>query len=98
MLRGMKMFCGVFVLRGVAAADVAASQAKTQMYPTVAHLKALFAAFGLGFDAFDLIEMRTSIGHCGSLSLIHTVMRTGRITLRLESECEPENACRLARK
>jgi len=62
----MKMFCGVFVFRGVAAADVAAAQAQAQVHPTVAHLQALFAALGLWFNAFDLIEVRTVIGHNSS--------------------------------
>src|SRR5260370_27397836 len=36
------------------------------MHPTVAHLQALFAALGLWFNAFDLIEVRTVIGHNSS--------------------------------
>src|SRR6266436_4209776 len=36
------------------------------MHPTVAHLQALFAALGLWFNAFDLIEVRTVIGHHSS--------------------------------
>ena len=61
MLGSAKMFCGVFVFRRIAAADVAATQAQAEMHPTVAHLKALFAAFCLcldgRLDAIDLIEM-----------------------------------------
>jgi len=65
MVGGVKVFRGVFVLRGVAAADVAAGETQAQMEPSVAHLEALFAAFGLGLDALDLIEMRASFGHSG---------------------------------
>src|SRR5215471_9195288 len=43
-----------------------AGQAQAQIHPTVAHLEALFAAFGLGLDALDLIEMGASLGHAGS--------------------------------
>ena len=57
------MFCGVFVFRGVAAADVAAAQTQAQVHPTVAHLQTLFAALGLRLDGLDLIEVRTIFGH-----------------------------------
>jgi hypothetical protein len=67
MLGGVKMFCGVLVLRGVAAADVTATQTQAEVHPGVAHLEALFAAFGLGLDALDLIEMGTSVSHGGLL-------------------------------
>src|SRR5260370_21951627 len=36
------------------------------MHPTVADLQALFAALGLWFNAFNLIEVRTVIGHNSS--------------------------------
>jgi hypothetical protein len=65
MFGGMKMFRGVFVLRGIAATDVTTTQTQAQMHPTVAHLKAFFAAFTLRFDFANLIEMSTSIGHVG---------------------------------
>lgn len=67
MFCGVKMFRGVFVLRRIAAAYVAASQAQAQMDPTVAHLEAFFAAFGLRFDFANLIEVRTAIGHVSLL-------------------------------
>jgi hypothetical protein len=67
MLGGVEVFCGVFVLRGITTADVAASQAQAQMHPSVAPLEALLAAFGLWLHTFDLIEMGTGIGHAGLL-------------------------------
>jgi hypothetical protein len=67
MFGGVEVFCGVLVLRGVAAADVAAGQTQAQMHPNVAHFETLFAAFGLWLNALDLIEVRTSIGHAGLL-------------------------------
>ncbi len=66
MFRSLKMLCGVFVFRRVAAADVATAQAQPQMHPTVAHLQAFFAALGLWFNGFNLIEVRTVIGHNSS--------------------------------
>jgi hypothetical protein len=66
MFGGVEVLGSVFVLRGVAAADVAATQAQAQVHPGVAHLEALFAAFRFWLDAFDLIEVGASIGHAGS--------------------------------
>jgi len=63
MFCGVKMFGGVLVFRGVATANVAATQAQAQMHPTIAHLEAFFAAFGLGFYFLNLIEVGTGIGH-----------------------------------
>jgi len=63
MLHGPKVFCGVLVFRGVATTNMAAAQTQAQMNPSVAHLEAFFAAFGLWFDGPDLIEVRTRFGH-----------------------------------
>ena len=43
----MEMLGGVLVFGRVAAADVAALHAQSEMYPGVAHLQALFAALGV---------------------------------------------------
>ena len=43
-LRGVKMFCCVAIFRRITAADVAASQAHTQVNPSPAHLETFFAA------------------------------------------------------
>ena len=54
----MKMLCRVLVLRGIAAADMAALEAQPQMHPAVAHLQALLAAIGwMRTDLSDLTEM-----------------------------------------
>ena len=63
MLRGMKMFCGVFVLGRVTTSDMTAAQAQAQMHPAIAHLQTLFAAPGLRLHVLDLIEMRTVFRH-----------------------------------
>jgi len=67
MLHGPKVFCGVLVFRGVATADVAAAQTQAQMNPSVAHLKAFFAALGLWFDGLELLEVRARFSHVGLL-------------------------------
>lgn len=63
MFRGVEMLGGVLVFGGVAAANVAASEAETQVDPGIAHFEALFAAFGFWFYIFDLIEMGADAGH-----------------------------------
>jgi hypothetical protein len=52
---GVKMFRGVLIFGGVATTDVSALAAKTKMYPGIAHLQALFAAFSVRLDVFDMI-------------------------------------------
>src|SRR5271157_1403620 len=72
MLRAMKVFGGVLVLRGIAAAHIAAFKAQSQMHPGVAELDAIFADVHLGVLDFDLIEMCAGFGHnaplCGQRS------------------------------
>jgi hypothetical protein len=63
MFCGVEVFCGVLVLGGIAATDVAANEAEPEMHPGVMHLEALLAAFRFGFDGADLIEMGTLVGH-----------------------------------
>jgi hypothetical protein len=62
-LRGAKMLGGVLVLRGIAAAHVAADLAKPQVHPSVAHFDALLADMNLGFEVANLIGVRASVGH-----------------------------------
>lgn len=59
MLGVVKVLGGVLILRGIAAAHLAALQAHSQMHPGVAGLDALFADVLVCPDDFDLIEMRT---------------------------------------
>jgi hypothetical protein len=65
----VKMLGGMFVLGTVAATDMSARQTQPQMNPTVAHLQALFAALGLGFDGTNLIGMGTNFSHVASQAL-----------------------------
>jgi hypothetical protein len=48
---------GVFVLRGVAAADVTAGLAEPQVHPRVTHLQALLASCGVRRHIFYLLEV-----------------------------------------
>jgi len=59
----MKVFAGMFVLRGIAASHVPAYKAHSQMYPAVSHLHALFANVRTGRCDFDLIGMCASCCH-----------------------------------
>jgi hypothetical protein len=49
MLRCVEVRAGMTVLRRVAAADVTAFKAHTQMHPAIAALQAFFAAFAARF-------------------------------------------------
>ena len=57
MLSGVEVLGGVFVLGGVAATDVAALEAEAEVDPGVAGLEALLAAFGVGVNVADLVEV-----------------------------------------
>src|ERR1700691_5290332 len=59
---GMKVLGGVFVLGGIAAADMAALQAQSQVNPRVAGFQTLFAATGVWLHFFDLVQM-CAAGH-----------------------------------
>jgi hypothetical protein len=58
-----EMLGGMLVFGRIAAADVAAFAANAEMHPSVAHLKALFAALGLWLDVFDLALMPAGLAH-----------------------------------
>ncbi len=58
----MKVFCRVLVLGRIAAADVATFHAQPEMYPGVAHLQALFAAFGMRRYLVNMAKVR-AIAH-----------------------------------
>jgi hypothetical protein len=62
MLRGMKMFRGVLVFGGIATADVAAGQAKPQVYPGIVHFETLLATVRLRLHVMNLVEM-CAFGH-----------------------------------
>jgi hypothetical protein len=57
----VKMLGGMLILRGIAAADVAAFQADPQMDPAVAHFHTLLAAFRPRLGSRTLLQMLTSL-------------------------------------
>src|SRR5579864_6391966 len=63
MLRLMKMFGGVLILRRVAAAYVTALETQAQMHPGVMHLKTFLAAFAAGSNFLDLFLMTARFRH-----------------------------------
>jgi hypothetical protein len=65
MMHFVEVLGGVFVFGGVAAANVAAGEAETEMDPGVAHFEAFFAAFGFGLGGFDFVDV--GAGFCGHM-------------------------------
>jgi hypothetical protein len=59
MLSLMKMFGGVLVLGRIAAADVTADEALSQVDPRIAHLQALLAAFAAGLNLANFFYVWT---------------------------------------
>ena len=53
----VEVFGCMLVLRRIAAADISANHAQTQVHPGIAHLYAFFANMRVGALDFDLIEM-----------------------------------------
>jgi hypothetical protein len=56
-LGAVEVFGGVFVLGGIAAANVSAFEAETKVDPGVTHFQALFATVGVGIDLVDVREV-----------------------------------------
>src|SRR6266404_2214245 len=78
--RRMKMFRGVFVLRRVAAAHVAADQAQAQVHPAVACFQALLASLCIRLNVPDLIQMRALVHKRTLFQLIPPVASQTRYT------------------
>jgi hypothetical protein len=55
---GVKMLCGMFVLRVVATTHLAAGQTFPEVHPGVTHLEALLAAIAARFHVSDLALVR----------------------------------------
>jgi hypothetical protein len=62
-LGAVKMLGGMLILGGIAAPNVAAGKAHSQMDPRISALQTFFAAVGIGFYMIDLIEVRTDFRH-----------------------------------
>ena len=57
MLGGVKVLGCVLILRAVAASNVAAAQAKTEMDPPIAHLETLLTTARVRLHIFDLFKV-----------------------------------------
>jgi hypothetical protein len=65
MFCAVKVFCGVLVLGGIAAAYVAANQAEAEMHPGLAHFQAFLASVSAGSHFADFLYVRATVcGHC----------------------------------
>jgi len=62
MLGLVEVFRGMFVFRRIAAANVAAAEALSQMDPGIAHLQAFFAASAARFHLSDFSQVGTDCG------------------------------------
>ena len=63
MLRRVKMFSRVLILRRVAARSMPADEAHPQMDPSVADLYAVLTYVLVGLPYFDLVEVTAFLGH-----------------------------------
>jgi hypothetical protein len=77
---------GVLVLRAVAAADVAAGEAKAEVDPAVADLEAIFAAGGAGGDGANLGEVGAGFRHGGLLAIVYARQGGKMSTVRRRRE------------
>jgi len=79
MFNRLIMFGRVFVLRAVAAANMAASEAEAQMQPCIPDLQTIFATFTAGFHILYLIKMRATLWHtASSFILTQKCLDTGK--------------------
>jgi hypothetical protein len=61
MLCAVKMFGGVLILGGIAAAHMAANQAQAEMDPGVAHFQAFLASGTAGRHFADFLDVRATV-------------------------------------
>jgi hypothetical protein len=59
----MKMLGGMLIPRRIAASDLPANHAQTQMHPGIANLQTFLATFGMRLYILNLIHVRTFRGH-----------------------------------
>jgi len=59
---GVEVLGGVLILRAVATAHMAADEADAKVYPTVAHLQALFAPVGTRRNFTDFFDVYATHG------------------------------------
>jgi len=59
----VEMFGSVLIFRRIAAANMPADKALTQVYPCVANFQAILAAIGTRRNFSNLVEVRTNLCH-----------------------------------
>ncbi len=64
MVGGVKVLRGMLVLRIVAAADMPALEAETQVYPRIASFQAILTAVRAGRDPVYMFKMCTLFSQC----------------------------------
>jgi hypothetical protein len=62
MFRSVKMLGGMLVLGGIAASDMAADQAHSQMDPRVSRFQTFLAAICAWLHFLDFLDVRTCFG------------------------------------
>jgi hypothetical protein len=72
MMRGVKVFGGVFIFGRITAADMSARQTQAKVYPAIAHFETFLTAFSVGAHVMHLIKMRTlfhkdPLSHCETM-------------------------------
>jgi hypothetical protein len=70
MLRRVKVFRGVFVLRGIAATHMSAGETQAQVKPPITGFETLLATARVRFYWLDAIEMSAAV-HSSSISDPH---------------------------
>jgi len=63
MVGRVEMFCGMFVLRGIAAANMPAFQANAQVNPAITGLQTILTSLCAGRDIMNMVKVRTLLCH-----------------------------------
>lgn len=78
MTAGVVVTGGMLVWRRIAATNMPAGHAESQMYPDATNAQAIFTAISTRLHWFNLIKMRTSLSHCS----VHGLLQLGLINIR----------------
>src|SRR2546421_7356309 len=105
MTRRAKVLRRMFVLRRVAAADVAATPAQAQVHPTVARLQTILAPIGARLHLAQLVEVSTLCGRhkpssetavrVGSVSRVHSSKVVKRLSRGLKRRAPQDETGRI---
>ena|SRR5579883_1782304 len=73
MVCGMKMFGGVLIFGGIAAANMPALQADAQVYPGITRFQTVLTTISARCDVAYLVKMRTLLCHRNLLCVLWPV-------------------------